>query len=156
MALDYAGIQAALVSRLSAIDFSSLFTAANRINEVRVYEEANDVEQTLAHMPFINVCLANTKLAVTSISDHYYEHITFDVHIVTFDLSSFKDAARLRDGLLRLVMNNLIGARAFHQDLESSRIGDEINFGVATPQGAGGHVALATLKVVCEGYSEPA
>lgn len=155
MALDYAGIHSALRDLLAAVDYSSLFTAANRITKVNVYEEAIEAEQTLAHMPFINVILVSSAPDLTSIPNGYYEQITFEVTIAAFDFTSFKEAARLRDGLLSKVVNAIMGARAFHSDLNTSTLGTQIDFGVASPQGAGGHVALATLKVVCEGYNEP-
>ncbi len=149
MALNYTGIRADLVTLLNAADFSSCFTAANRITKVRILEEAMIAEMALNQMPFINVRLDASDSELRSIPNGYYEYIQFEIGIAAFDFTSFRDASILRDSVLRIARDKLQANPHFSVGIGTSRLDGRIKFGAAAAE-SGGHVAEAIFNVVAE------
>ncbi len=149
MALDYTGIRADLVTLLRAADFSSCFSAANRITKVRILEEAMIAEMALNQMPFINVRLDTSDAELRSIPNGYYEYTQFELGIAAFDFTSFRDASILRDSVLRIARNTVQANPHFSVGIGTSRIEGKIKFGASATE-AGGHVAEAIFNIIAE------
>lgn len=143
MEIDYFGVQTALQQLL----------LANVTGLKQVFIEGMDRDMTLDRMPFINLRMPSSDQEVTTLgSTSYYEFIHLEVDVVAFHLAEFKAAAKIRDDLLRQARDAVVKNRVFHADLNTSRITGKIRFGALSPEGAGGHVALATFQVMAEAY----
>jgi len=139
---DYAGIQEALRALLEATTYS--------VDVLNVISEAMERDIDYSKMPLINVRLTSTAVELKSISDTYHNIIVMDVDIICFDLSLFKNAATLRDTILKEAIDAVRSNKDFHVDLETSFIGPEISFQAGAPEGNNGHVASATFSVMAE------
>lgn len=149
MALDYYQIQEDLQTILKAGPASGYTNAP-----LFVFIEAMDRETTFDRMPFINIRLIEADIEMITIPNGYYGNITFEIDIITFDLSEFKKASNLRDDLLREAQLAVQQTAAFSAQIQTSQLGG-VSFGVGTPEGANGHVAMCTFTVVAEAYIEP-
>lgn len=147
MAIEYGNTQEALKNLLAAVDYTSTG------KRVTVYEDAIPAEMTLNNMPFINIVLDEADVDLVSMPRGYYESISYKVTVYAFHLSSYREATNLRDQVLALARLALMDAGQFHSSIETSKLGPKIQFGTATPESLGGHVALATLTVIALGYN---
>lgn len=145
-ALDYFAIQEALADMLRA----------NVTGLRSVWIEGMEREVgNLSHMPLLNVRLAESTEEIVSIPDGVYERLLFFVDVVSFHLSSFKEAARLRDDLLKLAKDACRNNRKFVVGIETSSVQGQTTFGAAGVENAQGHIAMATFSVLVEAYVEP-
>lgn len=147
MAIEYGNTQEALKDFIAALNFTSTGKA------VRVYEDAIPAEMTLNNFPMINVVLDESEAELVAMPNGYYEAVVFKVTIYAFHLSSYRDATNLRDQVLAIVRSALMTAGPLHASVETTKLGPKIQFGTATPESLGGHVALATLTVIAFGYN---
>jgi hypothetical protein len=157
-AVDYTGITEALVTRIMGLDWSSVYALVpdgQPINKVSVFEDATGPEMALNNMPLVNVRLGGSQIKEISLPGSTYEYIHYEVDVYSFSFTSFRDATRLRDGIIKIVRSSLQNARSFHNDLETSKL-PTIKFGAFQPEGTGGHVALATLTLVAEAFVDAA
>lgn len=144
MAVDYFGIHESLATLIK-----------NEVGQFKaVLIEAMDRELTLDNMPLCNVRLVSGEQEVRSLPNSYYLFLTFEIDVIAFSLTLFKEAATLRDSLLGAAQDAIQANRNFHVDLQTSSLVPSIRFGALAPEGAGGHVAVATFTVRCEAYIE--
>ncbi len=120
-----------------------------------IFYEGSELEVgNISHMPLINVRILASDETVTSIPDGSYELITFSVEIFTLDYTSFRGAAKLRAAALLAVKSVLRSNRQFYGQLETSNVATQTGFGQGTIEGHKGHVAVATVQVICEAYND--
>lgn len=141
-ALDYYGVQNAI----------AVILRANVTAVKQVLIEAMEREMIFDNMPMINVRLSESSDELTTIPNGYYEHVAYEIDVVAYDLTSFREAATLRDSILRAAKNVIRSNRVFHVDIQTSSVVGKTSFGALSPEGAGGHVALATFTIVVEAY----
>lgn len=146
-ALDYYGIQESLRTMLR--------TAIPEATAKHIFIEGMEREvQNLAHMPLLNIRMTESNEELTSLPDGVYERINILVDVIAFDLTQFKEAASLRDSLLRTAKDACRANRKFAAGIETSSVVGQTTFGAASSE-SGGHVALATFNVLVEAYVEP-
>jgi hypothetical protein len=121
----------------------------------RIFYEADELEVgNISNFPLMNVRLVSSDEEVTSIPDGSYETITFSVDVFTFDFTSFRAAAKLRAAALGAVKALLKANRQFYGPLQTSNVSTQTGFGQGSVEGQRGHVAVATVQVVCEAYND--
>ncbi len=144
MAIDYYQISEDLKTILVAGPAAGY---TNDPKHVRI--EAMDRDQKFDDMPYINIRLIDADLELTRIPNGYYGHIIFEIDVVTFDLSLFSKAAQARDDLLGDAQDAIQENRVFSSVIQTSILGN-VSFGVGTPEGANGHVAMCTFQLDAE------
>ncbi len=149
MALDYYQISQDLQTVIKAGPAGG-YTDAPKSVQI----EAMDRDQTLDAMPYINIRLIDADIDLTRIPNGYYGHIIFEVDVVCYDLDLFSKAANKRDDLLREAQIAVQENSAFSSVIQTSILGN-VSFGVGTPEGANGHVAMCTFTLDAEADIEP-
>lgn len=145
-ALDYGAIQDALAEMLRA----------NVIGAKHVFVEGMDREVGALHnMPCVNVRLVESQDDLVNIPNGYYEKVNYNVDVISFNLTSFREAATLRDSLLRAAKDACRSNPKFVVGIETSSVQSQTTFGASAVEGQQGHVALATFTVLVEAYVEP-
>jgi len=144
--IDYTQIQ----DDLAALLLVNVTDAANIFTEGMDREVGN-----LSNMPCLNVRLIESNVELTSMPDSSYERVNYIVDVVAFDFTSFRNAARIRDGLLRTAMAACRANRAFSAGITTSSVQSQVTFGASEIQGQQGHVAMASFSVLVEAYVEP-
>jgi len=120
-----------------------------------IFYEGDELEVgNIAHMPLINVRLIMSEEDVTSIPNGTYEKITFSVDVFVFDFTSFRSAAKLRAAALSALKILLSENRQFQASLQTSSVALQTGFGQGTVDGQRGHIAVATVQIVCEAYND--
>lgn len=142
-ALDYYAIQQALADMLQA----------NVTGVKSVFIEGMEREVgMLTNMPLLNVRLTESSEELVNIPDGVYERMMFQVDVITFDLSLFREAAKLRDDLLKAAKEACRSNRRFVVGIETSSVQGQTTFGAAGVEGGQGHIAMATFSVLVEAY----
>ncbi len=121
-----------------------------------VFIEAMEREATFDNMPFVNVRLVEGDSELRSIPDGYYITLLYEIDIISFDLTHFKKAAKIRDDLMGEVQLAIQQTPRFAESINASTLTPSIKFGAGTPEGAGGHVATGTFTLSVEISVEPA
>jgi hypothetical protein len=145
-ALDYTAIQDGLVAMLQA----NVAEAKNVYNEGMMRDVGN-----ISKMPLINVRLIESSDELTSMPNGYYERVTLNVDVIAFDFTSFKEAATLRDTVLKAAKSACRQNNKFAPGIETSSVQSQTTFGASEIEGQQGHVAMATFTVIVEAYVEP-
>jgi hypothetical protein len=148
MAIDYYEVQEALTGILSA---DATLAAVVK----SFFIEAMEKEIIIGNMPIINVRLIATESEVRA-GQSYYEHINYEIDVAVANFTHFREAAKLRDDILGRARDVIQANPRFHVALESTLLIPLIRFGALSPEGAGGHCALATFSVRCEAYYDAA
>ena len=112
--------------------------------------EAMDREMTFDAMPLINIRLTDGEIEVRSLPNGYFAEITYELDVISFDLSEFRKASIVRDEILGDAQLTIQRNSRFNSDILTSTITPTIKFGAGTPEGAGGHIAVGTFTVVVE------
>ncbi len=116
-----------------------------------VYLEASEQEVgNLSHMPTVNIRMTEAQSELVRIPNGYNEQLTLLVDIITFDFTSYSAAARLRSALLKAVRDKLLANPHFDSQILTSQLTGGVQFGAFTAEGNRGHVAMATVTVICE------
>lgn len=139
--INYYSIQTAL---------SALF--ANVTNVKKNLIEANDREVILDHLPLINTRLVVADVEERSIPNGYFATLRFQVDIYAYDLSSFREAAIIRDVMIKDVQTAVRSNRQFHGDVSDTRLIPTVSFGALLPEEGPGHVAKAIVEIGVEVY----
>lgn len=121
-----------------------------------VFIEAMEREAIFDNMPFINIRLVEGEREIRSIPDGYYSHIIFEIDIITFNFTHFKEAAQLRDSLMGEAEKSIQENSRFSANIETSTLVPSMKFGAGTAEGAGGHIATGTFTLDVEVSVEPA
>jgi hypothetical protein len=123
---------------------------------VDVFFEAEDRLQTIASMPYIDVRLDEAEIEERSIPTGEYAFIGFEIDIVTYDLNSAKEAAKIRSELINDIYTLLKNNRQFSAQLNTSRIVPNVKFSQGTVEGAtiAGGIMSATIAMIAEVYVE--
>jgi hypothetical protein len=115
------------------------------------YLEGSEVEVgNLTNMPVANVRLTEANSELINIPNGYREQLTLLVDIITFDFTSYSDAARLRSAILRNVRNTLLQNPQFDPQILTSQLTGGVQFGAFTAEGNRGHVSMATITVLAD------
>ena len=139
--LDYTGIAEALATVLVGVDGVNL--AGYEVDERTL---------TFDHMPLIDVRPVEGANEVRAGQD-YYTTITYQCDIYSFDLSSVKEAAIVRDTILKLAQNAIRDNPAFHVDLETSILGS-VEFSSTKDEDSGSFVAQASFQVLAMAFTD--
>lgn len=145
--IDFYSIQEAL---------AALFTSTSVTGLKSTSIEAMDRDMSLDSMPLINVRLVEGSNQARSIPSGDYVTAKYEVDVVAYHFTEYREAARIRDVMLTLAIRVVSSNRQFHIDLNTSQAAAEIRFASFSPEGAVGHVALATFSVVVEAYVDVA
>lgn len=139
--LDYTGIAEAL---------ATVLVAAEGVN-LSGYEVD---ERTLSYdnMPLIDVRPVEAENDVRAGQD-YFTRLTFQCDIYAFDLSSVKEAAIVRDSILKSAQNVVRANPAFHVDLETSVLG-AVEFSSTKDENSGSFVAQASFQVIAMAFTD--
>lgn len=144
MAINYYGIQEALFNLIK----DGTYTNAPE----KVFIEAMERETSFDNMPLVNIRLVDGTIEIRSLPNGYFFELNFEIDVVSFNLNHFKEAATLRDTLMKEIQDLVISNPRFHADLLTAHIMPNIQFSAGTPEGAGGHIAAGTLSVTAEAY----
>lgn len=139
--LDYTGIAEALTTRLATTEGVSL--AGYEVDERTL---------TFDHMPLIDIRPVEAENEVRAGQD-YFTSLTFQCDIYAFDLSSVKEAAIVRDSILKSAQNVVRANPAFHVDLESSVLG-AVEFSSTKDENTGSFVAQASFQVIAMAFTD--
>lgn len=139
--LDYTGIAEALSAVLGTADGVNL--SGYEIDE-----------RTLSfdHMPLIDVRPSEADNEVR-VGQDYFTTITYQCDIYSFDLSSVKEAAIVRDSILKSAQNAVRANPAFHVDLETSVLGP-VEFSSSKDEDTGSFVAQASFQVMAMAFTD--
>jgi hypothetical protein len=141
--LDYAQIQDDLATLLRA----------NVTEAASVWVEGMERETgNIAHMPLLNVRLNESSEELTNIPDGTLERLIIFVDVVSFSFETFKEAARLRDVVLKRAKEVCRANRMFTAGILTSSVQGNTSFGAAAVSEGKGHVALATFTVMVDAY----
>ncbi len=116
----------------------------------KILIEAMDREMTFDSMPLINIRLTDAAIEVRSLPNGYFAEITYELDVISFDLSEFRKASIVRDDIMGDAQLTIQRNSRFNGDILTSTITPTIRFGAGTPEGAGGHIAVGTFTVVVE------
>lgn len=120
-----------------------------------IFIEMMDRDLLYNNMPLVNIRLADAEVPLITIPNGYYPQPIFSIDIISFDLSEFRKAARVRDNVLKVCLAALQANRAFSNIIQTSRIDPNITFSAGVPEQGGGNIAVATFRVRAEAYADP-
>lgn len=139
--LEYTGIAEALAAVLQAVD------------GVHMAEyEVDERDLRFDNMPLIDVRPVEADNDVRAGQD-YFTDLTFQCDIYSFDLSSVKEAATLRDTILKRAQNAVRANPAFHVELETSLLGT-VEFTTTKDEDTGSFVAQASFQVIAKAFTD--
>jgi hypothetical protein len=144
LALNYYDIQEALKDLLAGGTYDYVIN--------NFYIEAMAGETTFSHMPFVNTRLISSDVEIRSLPEGDYEFISFEIDVLTFNLTHFKEAAIIRESIVKSIRDLLKNNRQFHSDLSTANIQGQVRFGAVSGEGETGFVALATIPLIAEAY----
>lgn len=139
--LDYTGIAEALAAVLGGV--TDVKVAGYEIDE-------RDIR--FDNMPLIDVrpSIADNEIRA---GQDYFTDLAFQVDIYTFDLSSVKEAAKLRDTILQAAQNAVRANPSWHVALESSRLGP-VEFTSTKDEDVGQYIAQASFQVIAMAFTD--
>ena len=115
-----------------------------------VKAECDERDYAFHSMPLIDVRLRESEPEIRAGRD-YYVFITFDVQVTAYDLSSYGEAATLRDTLMASAIDAVRNNASFSASIETSRVG-AVEFNNAKDENTGAFMAAATFQVITETY----
>lgn len=139
--LEYTGIAEALAAVLATVP------------EVNLAQyEVDERDLRFDRMPLIDVRPVEADNEVRAGQD-YFTDLTFQCDIYSFDLSSVKEAATLRDTILKAAQNAVRANPAFHVELETSVLGT-VEFTTTKDEDTGSFVAQASFQVIAKAFTD--
>ncbi len=139
--LDYTGIANSLAAVLAAVDGVNM-----------AQYEVDERDLRFDRMPLIDVRPVDADNEVRAGQD-YFTDLTFQCDIYSFDLSSVKEAATLRDTILKAAQNAVRANPAFHVELETSVLGT-VEFTTTKDEDTGSFVAQASFQVIAKAFTD--
>lgn len=117
-----------------------------------VLHEPNGVDMMPHNCPLCIVTLGPDGQSEVRVGQSYYDTFTFNVEIYAIDLSSWADAAKLRNELFRQARHVVRSNSRWSADLDASRL-RAYEFGqVQTVEEEAWFAAVARFEVVCFAY----
>jgi len=107
--------------------------------------EGDERDENFANMPYGDIVLLRADPEVRAGND-YVVTASYLVTVQSLDLSSHKEAATIRNGLVKLSQETVKANPRFDTDLETSMLG-ETQFANAKDNDTGAFMALATFQV---------
>ncbi len=114
--------------------------------------EVDERMLTYDHMPLIDVRPSEADNEVRAGQD-YYTTIIYQCDIYSFDLSSIKEAAIVRDSILKSAQNVVRANPSFHVDLETSVLGP-VEFTSSKDEDTGSFVAQASFQIIAMAFTD--
>lgn len=152
-ALNYSG---ATVTSFSYSDLEAALSSllvAGSTGATHIFIEGMEREVlNLSHMPLINIRVVESAPEVVSLPNKYHERVQLAIDIVAFDFTSYSAASRIRSALVRAVRDLIVANRQFYSLLDTTTIGPSVSFGASGTRENNGHIAMATMTVLCEAY----
>lgn len=111
----------------------------------RVNYEGDERDEHFANMPYGDVIFLRMDPEQRAGND-YVVSATYQVVVMALGLSSHRQAATIRNGLVRSAMNSVRGNIRFDTDIETSKLGPA-EFANAKDDDTGAFMALATFEV---------
>ncbi len=139
--LEYTGIAEALAAVLATVPVVNL-----------AQYEVDERDLRFDRMPLIDVRPTEADNEVRAGQD-YFTDLTYQCDIYTFDLSSVKEAATLRDTILKAAQNAVRANPAFHVELETSVLGT-VEFTTTKDEDTGSFVAQASFQVIAKAFTD--
>jgi hypothetical protein len=139
--LDYTGIADALAAVLAGVSGVNL-----------AQYEVDERDLRFDQMPLIDVRPTDADNEVRAGQD-YFTDLTFQCDIYSFDLSSVKEAATLRDTILQAAQNAVRANPSFHVELETSMLGS-VEFTTTKDEDTGSFVAQASFQVIAKAFTD--
>ncbi len=139
--LDYTGIANSLAAVLAAVD-----------GVVLAQYEVDERDLRFDRMPLIDIRPTDADNEVRAGQD-YFTDLTFQCDIYSFDLSSVKEAATLRDTILKAAQNAVRANASFHVELETSVLGS-VEFTTTKDEDTGSFVAQASFQVIAKAFTD--
>lgn len=152
--IDFFQIQSDLNDLLVATDFTTVVHPTGQNIDPKFYIEAMERDMSFDNMPMFNIRLIEGEVEVRSLPNGYYIVINFEIDVIAFDFTEYKNAANIRDDLLQIAMDSIRSQPQFSGTLNDSMIGPQLQFSAGAPEGAGGHVAAVTFQVTATAYVE--
>lgn len=134
------------------IDYDGIGESLRTLIETEVSDfkmvryEGDERDENFTNMPYCDVVVKDSIPEVKAGND-YYVTTTYLCTVMALDLSSHKEAAKLRTGLLKLSQRAVKDNPRFDTDLETSILGP-VNFANAKDDETGAFMAIATFEVV--------
>lgn len=116
-----------------------------------VKKEADDRDYAYHNMPLIDVRLKDSQNQLKAGGDNLI-YTTFEVQVTVYDLSSFDDAAKLRDTVLGEVVNTVWNNNFFSSLIETSTIGEKFTFNSATDPNGGAFLSSVVVDITTQTY----
>lgn len=104
------------------------------------------------NMPLIDVRLVASDPEIRTGQD-YFTDLVLQCDIYSYDLSSNREAAIVRDSILKAAQNAVRANPSWHIELESSLLGP-VEFLTAKDEEAGGFEARATFQVIAKAFTD--
>lgn len=139
--LDYTGIANALAAELAAVP-----------GVVLAQYEVDERDLRFDRMPLIDVRPSEAENEIRAGQD-YFTDLIYQCDIYSFDLSSVKEAATLRDTILQAAQNAVRANPAFHVELETSVLGS-VEFTTTKDEDTGSFVAQASFQVIAKAFTD--
>jgi hypothetical protein len=139
--LDYSGIAEALAEVLRNVD--GVHMAGYEIDEREIRFD---------NMPLIDVRPSEADNEIRAGQD-YFTDLTYQCDIYSFDLSLMKEAATLRDLILKRAQNAVRANASFHVELETSQLGT-VEFTTTKDENTGAFVAQASFQVIAKAFTD--
>lgn len=107
--------------------------------------EGDERDENMVNMPYCDVQINKIDPEVRAGND-YEVSATYMVTVIALDLSSHREAATIRNGLVKLAMLTIKENSRFDTDLEASKLGPA-EFVSAKDEASNSFLALATFEV---------
>lgn len=133
------------------IDYDGIGESLRTLIETNVTDfkmvryEGDERDENFSNMPYADVVLLRADPDVRAGND-YVVSATYIVSVMALDLSSHKEAATIRNGLVKLSQETIRVNNKFDTDLETSKLGPT-EFANAKDDDTGAFMALATFEV---------
>lgn len=116
--------------------------------------EVDDRDIHMANMPLIDVRLVTSDPEIRAGQD-YFTDLIVQVDIYSFDLSSNRQAAIVRDTVMKDAQNAVRANPSWHIELETSILGP-VELLTAKDEDTGGFEARATFQVIAKAFTDRA
>jgi hypothetical protein len=133
------------------IDYDGIGESLRTLIETNVTDfkmvryEGDERDENFSNMPYCDVVLLNADFEIRAGSE-YVVTATYICSVMALDLSSHKEAATIRNGLVKSSQETVKANPRFDTDLETSKLGPT-QFANAKDDDTGAFMALATFEV---------
>ena len=107
--------------------------------------EGDERDENMVNMPYCDIQINKITPEIRAGSE-YVVNATYLVTVIALDLSSHREAATIRNGLVKLSMNTIKANPRFDTDLETTTLG-VAEFVSAKDEASNAFLALATFEV---------